>query len=109
MKRGESALDLALLGNTPQSDEGSLPTLSFDSGEVQRGNRGETEKSKNNNLKRRFSIAEASVQVVAVICGGGLWWHRNAAQEHDRVFCRQRSKFISFRRANTATIWCLTM
>lgn len=46
MKRGESALDLALLGNTPQSDEGSLPTLSFDSGEVQRGNRGETVKSK---------------------------------------------------------------
>ena len=54
MKRGESALDIALLRNTPQSDEGSLQILSFDSGEMQRGNRGETEKSKNNNLKRRF-------------------------------------------------------
>lgn len=91
MKREESALDLALLGNTPQSDEGSLPTLSFDSGEMQRGNRGETEKSKNNNSKRRFSIAEALVQVVAVIRGRGLWWHRNAAQEHDWAFPPNRS------------------
>lgn len=33
--------------------------------------------------------------VVAVICGGGLWRHRTAVQEHDRAFassCRTAIK-----------------
>lgn len=29
--------------------------------------------------------------VVAVICGGGLWWHRNAVQERDRALASYRT------------------
>lgn len=36
------------------------------------------------------------MQVVAVICGGGLWWHRNAAQEHERAFYRPAVKIYTF-------------
>ena len=63
-----------------------------------------TENSKSSGSKRRLRIAAALVLVVAGICGGSLWWHRNAVQEHDQAFAPytgQRSKSIRLRRANT--------
>lgn len=45
-----------------------------------------TENSKSSSSKRRLRIAAALVLVVAGICGGSLWWHRNAVQEHDQAF-----------------------
>lgn len=50
-----------------------------------------TENSKSNNSRRRLSIIAALVLVVAVICGGGLWRHRTAVQEHNRAFASYRA------------------
>lgn len=50
-----------------------------------------TENSKSNNSRRRLSIVAALVLVVAVICGGGLWRHRTAVQEHNRAFASYRA------------------
>ena len=52
-----------------------------------------TESSKSNNSKRRLSIVAVLALVVAVICGGRLWWHRNAVQEHNRAFASRRAAF----------------
>ena len=50
-----------------------------------------TENSKSNNSRRRLSIVAALVLVVAVICGGGLWRHCTAVQEHNRAFASYRA------------------
>ena len=59
--------------------------------EGQKGNRGKTENNKGNNLRCKLSIVSALVLVVAVICVGGMWWHRIAVQEHDRAFASYRA------------------
>ena len=59
--------------------------------EGQRCNRKKTDNSKSNNSKCRLSIAAVLVLVGAVVCGGGLWWHCNAVQEHDRAFASYRT------------------
>lgn len=90
--------------------KGFLPILALDLRESIRANVEKTENGKSINSKSRLSIAAALVLAVAVICGGGLWWHRNATQEHDRTFvsCMAAAKPARFRRANTANILHLT-
>lgn len=51
-----------------------------------------TENSKSGSSKRRLSIAASLVLGVAAICGGGLWWRRNAVREHDQAFLLQDSR-----------------
>lgn len=53
-----------------------------------------TENSKSGSSKRRLSIAAflGAGGGVAAICGGGLWWRRNAVQEHDQAFLLQDSR-----------------
>ena len=52
-----------------------------------------TENSKSGSSKRRLSIAAfLGAGGVAAICGGGLWWRRNAVQEHDQAFLLQDSR-----------------
>lgn len=56
-----------------------------------------TENSKSNSSKRRLSVTASLVPVVAVICGGGLWRHRNAVQGHDRCLPPGRASSKTYR------------
>ena len=56
-----------------------------------------TDNSKSHNSKRRLSVVAALVLAVAVICGGGLWWHCTAVQEHDQAFASYRTAVKTYK------------
>lgn len=56
-----------------------------------------TDNSKSHNSKRRLSVVAVLVLAVAVICGGGLWWHCTAVQEHDQAFASYRTAVKTYK------------